>query len=583
MQSSSHPSTAPTAAGARNAGARPTVADYVPSGFPAGGGLFSGAVPTPAGAVYAGLGARPSPAATATAPGRLLHGGGAHGTAYPRTDTAAAAEWRALYGASADMMHSTARTFRAGGAGVSYMTPIFHLTAHDATILAMEHNNHCKLLAISTSKNEILVTWTQLMPVIENMGVLRTADDDLFGGEQVAPVDERLLEWDPATMSILIDELPHPCTGLQWAPWQQGIYLAGLCPGHGIRLYRYSHGHWALDDYIRSTESSSCDISANFTVACACSRGRVELWVGGATSAGPGGVPPPPPPLAAAASAAPHLNGTGATGGSAASGPANGAAPTGAAASAAPPSSAWVLSRTLTLPIPDEDDAGGRGGVAAAPPAARHRPRDILGVGWDESATLLAAGDQGGAVYVIAATQDSSRLGEVVYQQPASGPHGPCKQVAWSPSSGRSYLSLAMVFATCVRLVLFRRPRFMNAAGLPQAARGGVGGVDSRGAGPHSGSALQVLASAQVPCEEVAKLSWNNTGTRFVTAHLDSSVNIWAIDVRYQHPTNGVTAAGPGGGGGSSSAEDGGADKRLALVVSVRRTSAVHPYHAVSK
>ncbi|TPP40135.1 hypothetical protein CGC21_26445 [Leishmania donovani] len=552
--------------------------EYVPSGFPAGGSY---------GESMPGFADSLNGVAVGSST-MLTRGTHSSQDAIHYTDTAAAAEWRALYGASAEMMNSTAHTFRAGGAGVSYMTPIFHLTADDATILSMEHNNHCRLLGIATSKNQIFVTWTQLMPVIENMGMLWAPDDDLFGGEQATPVDERLLEWDPATMSILIDELPYTCTELSWAPWQQGIYLAGLCPGHGIRLYRYSHGNWALDDCIRSTESVSCSISTNFTVACACRRGRVELWVRGSTACGTAVAPGPSPSLSAG-------DGTATNGGDGVS------------------HTSWVLCRVLTLPF-TEDDGGGsrthdgdRSGDAGSSSAvaARHRRRDTLGVAWDESGALLAAGDQGGSVYVVAATQDSTRLGEVVYHRLPSALCSPCKQVAWSPSSGRSFLCLAMVFTTCVRLVLFRRPRFMNAAGLPHATHSVGGGGGGRmgwahgSVAPIAASPLEELATAQVPCEEVAKLSWNNTGTRFVTAHLDSSVNIWAVDFRYQHPVKGGGANATGGrdeantlhsvdsarmdGQVETSVFAAAGDKRLGIVVSVRRTSAVHPYHALSK
>ncbi|KAG5467893.1 hypothetical protein LSCM4_00979 [Leishmania orientalis] len=552
--------------------------DYVPSGFPAGGSYDASI-----------SGFTGSLSGVATGPSSMLTRGthSSHGAIH-HTDTAAAAEWRALYGASADMMNSTAHTYRAGGAGVSFMTPIFHLTADDATILSMEHNNHCKLLGIATSKNEILVTWTQLMPVIENMRMLRAQDDDLFGGEEVTPGDERLLEWDPAAMSILIDQLPYTCTELSWAPWQQGIYLAGLCPGHGIRLYRYSHGNWALYDCIRSTESVSCSISTNFTVACACSRGRVELWARGSTALVAAVAPGPlPVPSSGDSTAASGGDGAGGT--------------------------SWVLCRTFTLPLTAGEDGGfrtrdgdrsGDAGSSSAV-AARHRLRDTLSVAWDESGALLAAGDQGGSVYVVSASQDSTQFGEVVYHQPSSALCGPCKQVAWSPSSGRSFLCLAMVFTTCVRLVLFRRPRFMNAAGLPHVANSVRGGGGGRAGGAHgsvapiAASALQVLAVTQVACEEVAKLSWNSTGTRFVTTHLDSSVNIWAVDFRHQRQCkrDGANATGSGeagntlhsvdavhvGGSVEASVPEAATDAQLRIVVSVRRTSAVHPYHAVSK
>ncbi|KAG5493987.1 hypothetical protein JKF63_01820 [Porcisia hertigi] len=555
--------------------------EYVPSGFPAGR-LYGASM---SGVVGALNGAASRPTAMPTRGAQVSH------SAVHCTDTPAAAEWRALYGASADMMSSAVSMLRSGGAGVSYMTPIFHLTAEDATIVSMEHNNHCKLLGMATSKNEIFVTWTQLMPVIGNIGVLQEPHKDPFGDEQAALMYERLLKWDPANMSILIDQLPYTCTELSWAPWQQGIYLAGLCPGHGIRLYRYSHGHWALDDCIRSTESVSCSISTNFTVACACSGGRVELWARGSTAPG-----------------------TGATSGPSRGSSAESRAETGGVDGAR--GTSWGLCSVLTFPFTEEDDGDSRvheevrvSGISLSPASAtRHRPRDVLSLSWDESGALLAAGDQGGSVYIVAATQGSSRLGEVLYHQTSFASSGFCKQVSWSPSSGRSFLCLAMVFRTCVRLVLFRRPRFMNAAGLPQVAHsvsvsgGGGGGARAGGAhgsgGPIIDSALQVLASTQVPCREVSKLSWNNTGTRFVTAHLDSSVNNWAVDFRYQHPSevDGVNAAGSrekaskvsntdsarAGGHVVTSVPSTAVDKRLGIVVSVRRTSAVHPYHAVS-
>ncbi|KPA82315.1 hypothetical protein ABB37_03411 [Leptomonas pyrrhocoris] len=586
---------------------------FIPSGFPKGGGGGAHPLPVPnalsSATAHAEAGgasiARSGPTGSSRSCNSSNGAGGSDGLSPAHTDSAAAAEWRALYGASAEMMAATAGAFRAGSSGVSFMTPIFHLTAHDATILSMEHNNHCKLLGISTSKNEILVTWTQLMPVIENMGALRAADDDLFGGDQAPPIDERLLEWDPATMSILIDEVPCACTELSWAPWQQGIYLAGLCPGHGIRIYHYSHGHWALDDCIRTTESTSCAISNHFTVACACSRGRVELWSRGAAS----GVGGPTPAAAPSTTARGHSGGIAGTGGRFNPGPGgNGNG------------SSWVLCRTVTFPLSEDEEASGGsaagasrgqegarnngGGVgllgathAAPTTATRHRTRDIVGVGWDESGALLAVGDQGGSVHVLAVTQEGTRLGEMVFHLPPSDGAAPCRRVAWAPSSGRSFLSLAMVFGDCVRIVLFRRPRFMSAAGLPHPGHGGrnaaVASGNSSGGGGVSGATLLVLASAMVPCEEVTKLSWNGTGTRFVTSHLDSSVNIWAVDVRYQYPTvrpdgsaGGEPTSGDGapqitgeGGRGSTALSE----KRLSLVVSVRRTSSVHPYHAGSK
>lgn len=612
--------------------------DFIPSGFGTQRSFEDG-----------GVGARAN-ASTQPYPS-LLSGGGRD---------AVVAEWSSLYGCSSSgntnnqnsssgSVRKTALPLHRGaGAGVSRMSPIFYFTAHDATILSMEHNNHCKLLALSTTKNDIVVTWTQLMPLIESFGDYCHDEDDLFGLQGAPVMDKRLLEWDPATMSILIDQLTHPCTQLTWAPWQHGIVLVGLCLGHALRLYRYSHGRWALEGRIAAGECNSFAVSTHFTIACACNRGRVQLWTRNVST-------------------------------------------TATAASRDAVGSSWMICDSFTISTDDGDDGGGgrasgssgllhkvgeaRGGAAATgatatttttatadrasahrrrSTAGRHRPKDILSVDWDESGSLLGIGDQEGVVRVLSVGADGTKLSQVVYQHPLRS-FGSCQQVAWAPSSGRSFLILAAVFPSRILLFFFRRLRLMNAAGLPHGA------YANRRASPAtltSASSMELLTVAQAPCEEVAKLSWNNTGTRFATAGLDSAVSTWAVDIRYQYqslqtatavttaaaaaaaataaaggldmvslgsvlsiadgssgaggaerlglaaaattatPVGAATAAttaaagrsgagsvSGGGGGGTATGGGGGLvdhDKRLILVASIRRVTAVHPYHALA-
>ncbi|ORC93648.1 uncharacterized protein TM35_000015250 [Trypanosoma theileri] len=152
-------------------------------------------------------------------------------------------------------------TSSTGCCSSNFMRPLFHFTAHDTVIIAMEHNNHGKLLAISTSKNEVFVMSTRNMPV-----------------EEALLTDEEHLKWDPASSILLIEHLRYPCTCLAWAPWQYGMYLACVCRGKQVRFYRQAHGHWSLDDVLTVPDCISASFSLHFTMACACAKGKVMIF-----------------------------------------------------------------------------------------------------------------------------------------------------------------------------------------------------------------------------------------------------------------------------------------------------------------
>lgn len=433
-------------------------------------------------------------------------------------------------------------------AAMSVMSPVFHFTSHDTTIVAMEHNNHCRLLALSTSKNEVFVTLTQSMPVVEDAAAAM--------GQSGPTLDERLQGWDPAAMTVLVDRLSFPCTQLRWAPWQHGVYLVGICPGKEVRVYRYSHGRWTLDAAI--TEPSDClafALSAQFTLACACRQGRILLLTRRAV---PG------------------------------------------------EEKAWTVCHRYSPSPPSSargGEAGGRRHEPGAGPVSGGLFGDCLAVDFDESGSLLAAVDLKASVRVYGVSNEGKAISHVAFAKDSAlgkrSGSGGFRQVAWSPSAGRSFLVLAVVFSSRIHLWIFRRPRHLNAAGMSMnagAAAGGGGGRSSGGGQPLV--QLQLLAESRVLCEEVAKLSWNTTGTRFVTSHSDSSVHVWALDVTYQQAQPAPLAVLLQGGGsdgcvtktassmpvgGDSAGAGGGArpDQKLNLVVAVRQVSSVYPYHAL--
>lgn len=453
---------------------------------------------------------------------------------------------------------------------MSIMSPIFHFTSHDTTIVAMEHSNHSKLLALVTSKNEVFVTLTQLMPVVEDVVAVM---------EQNGPtLDERLQDWDPAAMSVLVDRLPFPCTQLRWAPWQHGVYLAAICPGQQVRISRYSHGRWALDAAI--VEPADClafAFSAQFTLACACRGGRIVLLTRRAT------------PGEDSTWTVCHRH-----------------VPTAAVAQAGADGN---VGRPRAESPPRRSGGGGGGGGSPA------HLGDCLSADFDESGSLLAVVHQHACVRVYAVTNEGTKIGHVVFakdgvsskRRAGAGSLGGYRQVAWSPSAGRSFLILAIVFPNRIHLLFFRRPRHLNAAGMPAnmgSAAGGARGSVRGGAVQAPPQQLQLLAESTAMCEEVAKLSWNTTGTRFVTSHSDSSVHVWALDITYQQTqqaplatlfrdrvdaADGGMAGTSGGGPGAPVASrvgptptGGRPDQKLNLVVAIRKASSIYPYHALN-
>ncbi|CCW66532.1 unnamed protein product [Phytomonas sp. Hart1] len=420
-------------------------------------------------------------------------------------------------------------------ATTSYMSPIFHFTSHDTTIIAMEHNNHYKLMAISTSRREIFVTLTQEMPVIENMGAIKSFED-LFGaggglsGSGVPPppfLNEDLFKWNPAEMTVLVDQLQYPCTQLEWGPWQHGVYLAGICPGWQIRVYRFSHSRWALDADIKASNGASIAFSSQCTLACACNSGEILLFVRRSASLNGGS----PWVLCCTVSTRPQDP--------------NITFPPKAMDSIQEPGPGSVdldprFSSTSNLNISNVDTKVGHGD-----PSTR-----CLCVHFDDTGSLLASGYQDGSVKVFLVVDGGTQIRDVVFSSSSTHQNGMCRQVVWSPSSGRNFLLLAIVYANYFTILLFQRPRLHSissrSTGLTSGGNiiyqhahmhtalgdSGVGGRNTAKTGERA-LKLHVLESTTAACEGMSKLSWNTTGTRFVTSHADGLVHAWAVDISY--------------------------------------------------
>ncbi|KEG13244.1 hypothetical protein DQ04_01131130 [Trypanosoma grayi] len=375
------------------------------------------------------------------------------------------------------------------------MRPLFHFTADDAVILAMEHNNHSKLLAISTSKNEVFVTSTRNMPI-----------------KNTTTLEEDQARWDPAGVTVLIDRLRFPCTHLAWAPWQHGMYLACVCRGKQVRLYRLSHGHWSLDEVITVQDCSSVAFSVHFTMACACTKGKVLIF----------------------AQTTANEDGT------------------------------WSPYSTYSL-------EEGNGAMTTSLKSRNRVVRGSTCVGWDETGSFLALGDEEGVLRVFNVSSEGRCLGEVAYtSDPLSGRGRRVLQVSWSPGAGRSFFILAVVTSYRVTLLFFRRAR--------------LGVLVCTQTNAASQQQLLLCAKTSSSMEEVTELSWNTNGTRFVTAHTDGAVCAWVVDISYQRNSRvplGETE-GEGDSGGNGMLHHTGAsepDDSLVLVTSIRKVPVVHPYH----
>ncbi|KAF8296201.1 hypothetical protein TcYC6_0089630 [Trypanosoma cruzi] len=285
----------------------------------------------------------------------------------------------------ADAPHSSVSPSSSG-----MMRSLFHFTADDAVILAMEHDNHNKLLAVSTSNNEVFVTSTREMPL-----------------EGIQAENGEQSQWDPAEHTVRIDHLRFPCTQLAWAPWQYGIYLACVCRGKQVRLYRFSHGHWSLDEEIAAQDCNSVAFSVHFTMAFVTSKGKILIFV----------------------------------------------------QTTANEDNTWSLHSTYS-----------EGESYNMARQLNSRVRNVKGfncVSWDETGTWLAVGDDEGEFLIFLVSNEGRSIVEIAYRsEPRSDRRKGVRQVAWSPGAGRSFLILAVVASYKVTLLFFQRTRVgVNAGG----------------------------------------------------------------------------------------------------------------------
>ncbi|RNF11168.1 hypothetical protein TraAM80_01099 [Trypanosoma rangeli] len=380
------------------------------------------------------------------------------------------------------------------------MRPLFHFTADDAVILAMEHNNHNKLLAVSTSNNEVFVTSTRDMPL---------------EGMQAANGEET--QWSPAENTVRIDHLRFPCTQLAWAPWQYGIYLACVCRGKQVRLYRLSHGRWSLDEEVEAQDCNSVAFSAHFTMACVTAEGKLLIFV------------------------QTTVNGD----------------------------NRWMLHSTHS----DEESPN-------ATRQLIDRSRTVKAftcVAWDETGTLLAVGDDEGELRVVFVYDEGRSIGEVAYRSElVSDRRKGIRQVAWSPGAGRSFLVLAVVTSYKVTLLFFKRAR----VGMSGGGGSGSGAQAALGAQLHFVTKTSVNMEEVTELSwniHGGRFATAHTGGAICVWAVNISYQKGQQDSFVD--VENVTGGNISGSGGANHVNVTQPSHDLVLVASVSKVSGVHPYH----
>lgn len=430
------------------------------------------------------------------------------------------------------------------------MLPLFHFTNQHTNIVALQHNRHFRLLAIITSDNEIFMCGTQRMPgmgestfseALQHCRDRSTRrEDDASGGAgagaPIPPLGDRGEpgstalglraaggslegEWDPALHTICIDVLPYPVTQLCWAPWQNGIYFAVLSPGRGLHFYRYAHSRWSREDILACPSASQMALApVGYLCACACGR-SVGIQVFGR-----GG-------------------------------------PSGESEGEREEVARW---RELRLGL--ESEPGEADGLSVSKWGAFHgqpspssdppidgADRDCVCVAWGHLGRLLSAAFRDGSIRIFnvdpkpcSTSLPVTPLLSLCSYMPPPAPQGEvgfavCRHLSWAPVAGRSFLLLLSVYADGVVVSMFHRSRWLDDAAPVSPPRRMQTSLSANNSGkrqvasgpPASSVKLPHILSVPLHCSGVTHAEWNIMGSRFVTSHRDSTVNVWWVEISY--------------------------------------------------
>jgi hypothetical protein len=400
------------------------------------------------------------------------------------------------------------------------LTPLFHIKSRDTCIMAMEHNAHFAVTALSLSTGEIVVVAMAPFAAVggsgSGSGSGSSAESQphrvsasrnklsLHSGSYTDKVDsleksiaKQHTEWNPSTHSVTITTLPSPCLQLAWAPWRYGLMLVCVCPGKAVQIFRYALQQWSEE--IVSEQVMFCNAVAfapNGVLACGCNKGRIVFLRKDNEEFG----------------------------------------------------QPWrAIFRTGDGSSAPANAGGGRTSVEDRD---ADRRKDIVSISWSDPGTMLAVGDQDSTVrvYDIGSKADTFQL-KLVYSHNVDSRSG-LRQLAWAPSSARSFLILAvaatdhfliLIFSTAAHASMREAPR--QAAAF-QAERLGsalyfCNGVSNpqRGVGSSSGS------SCGTGTDELLKLCWNGSGMKLATTHADGSTRVYQVRVMYKETRAGGASA----------------------------------------
>lgn len=140
-------------------------------------------------------------------------------------------------------------------------------------------------------------------------------------------------------------------------------------------------------------------------------------------------------------------------------------------------------------------------------------------VGWDETGNLLAVGIDEESFCIFYTLDEGHRIGPVAYPLYSfSQSSGSLRQLSWAPGAGRSFFVFSVLTSNEVTLFLFQRPRVED---------------ENSDMSFTEAKQLHLIAQTKVAVEGVTELSWNTSGIRFATAHIDGKICFWALNVSY--------------------------------------------------
>ena len=435
-----------------------------------------------------------------------------------------------------------------GDANEPQLTPLFHIKSRDACIMAMEHNAHFNVTALSLSTGDVVVV--AMGPFASGQATGSSGESSAANGNSVrtsvnqtkfslnsASYGDKIeslvkssakqgTEWNAMDHSATVTTLPSPCLQLAWAPWRYGLVLVCVCPGKAVQIFRYAMQQWSEE--LVSEQVMFCNavsFAPNGVLACGCSKGRIVFLRKDNEEFGQ--------PWRAI-----FRTGDGST-----NNPGNSA-------------SGGVSASSSRSSVEDRD---------------ADKRKDCVSISWSDPGTMLAVGDQDSTVriYDISSKADAFQL-KLVYSHTIEN-RSALRQLSWAPSSARSFFILAvaasdhfavLIFSTSAHAIARETSAGQRPVGPFQPERIGYALYPCNGAVNRGGSV------ATSGTDELLKLCWNGSGMKLGTTHADGSTRVYQLRIMYKETRGGASST-------MTSAKAGTADPSDALIVDICEESRV--------